>query len=61
MTPAEGDPKGLARFFPGEPEIRDPTHSHVAGRETAVYERGRSGLLAAARIYDDVDPPFAPG
>ena len=23
----------------------------------AVYERGRSGLLAAARIYDDVDPP----
>ena len=24
----------------------------------AVYERGRSGLLAAARIYDDVDPPL---
>ncbi len=23
----------------------------------AVYERGRSGLLAEARIYDDVDPP----
>jgi hypothetical protein len=23
----------------------------------AVYERGTSGLLAAARIYDDVDPP----
>jgi hypothetical protein len=23
----------------------------------AVYERGASGLLAAARIYDDVDPP----
>src|SRR5919112_1413009 len=23
----------------------------------AVYERGRSGLLAAARIYDDVEPP----
>jgi hypothetical protein len=23
----------------------------------AVYERGRSGLLSAARIYDDVDPP----
>ncbi len=23
----------------------------------AVYERGGSGLLAAARIYDDVDPP----
>jgi hypothetical protein len=24
----------------------------------AVYERGRSGRLAAARIYDDVDPPL---
>jgi hypothetical protein len=23
----------------------------------AVYERGRSGLLEAARIYDDVEPP----
>jgi hypothetical protein len=25
----------------------------------AVYERGASGLLRAARIYDDVDPPLA--
>jgi hypothetical protein len=25
----------------------------------AVYERGASGLLAAARIYDDVEPPAA--
>jgi hypothetical protein len=24
----------------------------------AVYERGRSGRLAAARVYDDVDPPL---
>ena len=24
----------------------------------AVYERGADGLLAAARIYDDVDPPL---
>ena len=24
----------------------------------AVYERGKGGLLAAARIYDDVEPPF---
>ena len=23
----------------------------------AAYERGKSGRLAAARIYDDVDPP----
>ena len=23
----------------------------------AVYERGRSGLLVAARIYDDIEPP----
>jgi SnoaL-like domain len=27
----------------------------------AVYERGSSGRLAAARIYDDVDPPAPPG
>jgi hypothetical protein len=26
----------------------------------AVYVRGESGNLAAARIYDDVDPPLAP-
>jgi SnoaL-like domain len=24
----------------------------------AVYERGRTGRLAAARVYDDVDPPL---
>ena len=24
----------------------------------AVYVRGRSGKLAAARIYDDADPPL---
>ena len=29
---------------------------HQAG--VAVYERGRSGRLAAARVYDDVDPPL---
>jgi len=29
---------------------------HQAG--IAVYERGRSGRLAHARIYDDVDPPL---
>jgi len=27
----------------------------------AVYVRGESGRLAAARIYDDVDPPLGPG
>lgn len=26
----------------------------------AVYVRGRTGKLAAARIYDDVDPPVSP-
>lgn len=26
----------------------------------AVYARGQSGKLAAARIYDDTDPPLAP-
>ena len=26
----------------------------------AVYERGADGLLAAARIYDDVEAPFGP-
>ena len=24
----------------------------------AVYVRGESGKLAAARVYDDVDPPL---
>jgi hypothetical protein len=24
----------------------------------AVYDRGASGKLAAARIYDDADPPL---
>jgi ketosteroid isomerase-like protein len=27
----------------------------------AVYERGTDGLLTAARVYDDVDAPSAPG
>jgi SnoaL-like protein len=27
----------------------------------AVYVRGESGRLAAARIYDDTDPPLSPG
>jgi hypothetical protein len=27
----------------------------------AVYVRGENGKLAAARIYDDTDPPFRPG
>jgi hypothetical protein len=26
----------------------------------AVYVRGQTGKLAAARIYDDVDPPVGP-
>jgi hypothetical protein len=26
----------------------------------AVYVRGESGKLAAARIYDDCDPPLGP-
>jgi hypothetical protein len=26
-------------------------------RDSAVYERGPDGLLAAARVYDDVEPP----
>ena len=29
---------------------------HQAG--IAIYERGTTGLLAHARIYDDVDPPL---
>jgi hypothetical protein len=32
------------------------TMPHQAG--VAVYERGASGRLAAARVYDDVDPPL---
>ena len=26
----------------------------------AVYVRGQSGKLAAARVYDDADPPLGP-
>jgi hypothetical protein len=35
---------------------RDPLPPQAG---VAVYERGPNGLLAAARIYDDVDPPVA--
>jgi hypothetical protein len=30
---------------------------YPAAGGVAIYERGASGLLAAARIYDDVEPP----
>lgn len=121
-----GDHDRLARLFAGEPDVDDPLHGRVRGREAfaryadelrrwlgerdavvepvatiasgarsveevvhctatddgtacaieynavrwgtaelppqagvAVYVRGASGRLAAARIYDDVEPPAA--
>jgi hypothetical protein len=35
-----------------------PWMPEVFTAPVAVYERGRGGLLAAARIYDDVEPPL---
>ena len=34
------------------------THELTPQAGLGVYERGADGLLAAARIYDDVEPPF---
>ena len=45
---APGIPFGLEQW--GVTDI--PPQASVA-----VYERGSSGLLSAARIYDDVEPP----
>jgi hypothetical protein len=38
--------------------LRWGVHSLTPQAGLAVYERGSDGLLAAARIYDDVEPPF---
>ena len=35
--------------------------THLAQAAIAVDVRGPSGRLAAARIYDDVNPPLGPG
>jgi SnoaL-like domain len=37
--------------------VRWGRHSLTPQAGIGVYERGRSGRLTAARIYDDVDPP----
>ena len=37
--------------------VRWGRHDLPAQAGIAVYERGPDGLLAAARVYDDVDPP----
>lgn len=40
--------------------VTDRWGSHALEPQSgvAVYERGSDGLLAAARIYDDIDPPL---
>ena len=38
--------------------LRWGNHELTPQAGLAVYERGSDGLLAAARIYDDVEPPF---
>jgi hypothetical protein len=34
-------------------------HELPAQAGLGVYERGPSGLLAAVRLYDDIEPPAA--
>jgi hypothetical protein len=37
--------------------VRWGSHDLPPQAGIAVYERGPDGLLAAARVYDDVEPP----
>jgi hypothetical protein len=37
--------------------VRWGSHDLAAQAGIAVFERGRDGLLVAARVYDDVEPP----
>ena len=41
--------------------VRWGSHNLPPQAGIAVFERGRDGLLAAARIYDDVEPPVVRG
>ncbi|HWC39767.1 MAG TPA: nuclear transport factor 2 family protein [Acidimicrobiales bacterium] len=38
--------------------LRWGSHDMLPQAGIAIYERGRDGLLAAARVYDDVEPPL---
>ena len=38
--------------------LRWGSHDLVPQAGIAVYERGPDGLLAAVRVYDDVEPPM---
>jgi SnoaL-like domain len=41
--------------------VRWGSHNLPPQAGIGVYERGPGGLLAAARVYDDVEPPAGPG
>jgi hypothetical protein len=65
----KGDTHALETVWPGEVVIYDPragevrclrwgSHDLPPQAGLGVYERGPGGLLAAARAYDDVEPPI---
>ena len=37
--------------------VRWGSHDLLPQAGIGVYERGPDGLLAAARVYDDIEPP----
>jgi hypothetical protein len=39
--------------------VRWGSHDLPPQAGLGVYERGQDGLLAAVRVYDDVEPPAA--
>jgi hypothetical protein len=50
----KGDTHALETVWPGEVVIHDPRAGEIRGHKP---ERGPDGLLAAARVYDDVEAP----
>ena len=40
--------------------VRWGSHDIAAQAGIAIFERGADGLLAAVRVYDDVEPPPVP-
>jgi hypothetical protein len=47
-----GDSHALETAWPGEVAVYLPPQAGLG-----VYERGPEGLLTAARVYDDIEPP----
>lgn len=62
----KGDSHTLEAVWPGEVVVYDPRAGEIRGHKqlrhyvsdnVAVYERSPDGLLAAARVYDDIEAP----